>query len=364
MYSTCDLFLHTNSCLKEYDDRVKSQLHATLEPQPLPTPLPAPSAPDQEVTSVQDPMFDFKQELHTLLQQSSKEHMSRLPLVGLRKMGPLSRISVKALSALRIVSHKAADRLGEAKAHVYASLKTSSSGKAEESDNNVEVETFFTKQTNETTVEMSPIQVDDQVGQESCDTEGDDGGALKEAMLAYHSEHSRRHTAQLPLVGLRPPGPAYTLSVKIADSCWRLFGGETHLQSQASFMAHLALALCDAPSIPTFPVTIAGLQASSAAVVSEEFTASSVKEAVDGAIRQARAMLKQTVSDPRSMIAVFDSVSGCKGDPDSTGGQQQERDQPSHEKTQSSVVDAQHNIGSVDENVHLFVGNTSSIDTG
>jgi hypothetical protein len=128
-------------------------------------------------------------------------------------------------------------------------------------------------------------------------------------------------------------------------------------------MAHLALALCDAPSIPTFPVTIAGLQASSAAVVSDEFTASSVKEAVDGAIRQARAMLKQTVSDPRSMIAVFDSVSGHRGKTDSTGGQQQERDQPSHEKTQSSVVDAQRNTGSVDENVHLFVGNTSSIDT-
>ena len=76
--------------------------------------------------------------------------MSQLPLVGLRQMGPLSRISVKALSALRTVSHEAADRLGEAKARFYASLETRSSEKAEEGNSNTEVEAFLTKQTDET----------------------------------------------------------------------------------------------------------------------------------------------------------------------------------------------------------------------
>ena len=310
-------------------------------------------------------MLHFKQELHALLLHNSKERMSQLPLVGLRKMGPLSRISVKAQSALRTVSYEAADKLGEAKAHLYASLKTRSSGRGEDG---AEVEAYLTKQTsNNTTVETLPAHIDDEVEQENCDIERDEQGALKEAMLAYYSDHSKRHMAQLPLVGLQPLGPVSSFSVKIADSCWRLFGGETQ-----SFLAHLALALYDTPSIHTFPLNIGGLQASSAAIVNEEFSASLVKEAMNDAVRQAQAMLKQTASDPRSVLAVFDSVSGHTGDLDngsSTGGEQ-EREQLSHEKAnnaQSSVIDAQLNAGRVGEIVHQFVGNKSSketVDTG
>ena len=339
------------SCLKEYDDRVQSQLHVTLE---LPPPVPS-----QEVTPSQNHVVHFRHELQTLLQEKSEKQLSQLPLVGLQKMGPISCFSVRAQLALHTVRYKAADRLHEVKTYVYSSLKVESSGKAEGScDCDLENETTQLEDDacGDETLEdfnKSPVHVGDEVCAVHSALESSNEGSVKavngESMLAYYLDHSKRHMADLPLVGLRPPGPAYSLSIQITDLCRRLFGGESYLPSQASFLEHLGLVLCDVPSISPF---FDGLQVSRAA---EGFTASSMKESVVGAGRKAWALLN---ASPRAMLVVLDSISG-QSDNSEGDGEECERYPPEETGDPQSQVAAQR-IAEHLQSSQQFVGNTSN----
>lgn len=281
--------------------------------------------PRDEVTPDHGSTSHFKHELHVFLQQKSKEHLSQLPLVGLRDMGPISHISVRAQSALGTIRHKAAARLNKAKKHiqVYSSLKRS--GNAE--DSSTGCEPCVTMQSDESSddtplkhIEISSEQChghEEEEDMHSCVERNHEGAVKAESLLKYYKNHSRQHMADLPLVGLRPPGPVYSLSVEIADSCQRLLGKESHIHSQVSFLSHLGVVLSDVASTPPLPLAHTGLQLSSATLVNEGLTMTSVKMSLAGAITQAWTLLS---ASPHTVLAVFDSMLGHEGELDSFEG--------------------------------------------
>ena len=268
---------------------------------------------DEELASGLKHKAHFLHELQTPLQQHSEKHLSQLPLVGLRKMGPLYRMSMRAESALSAISQVATSRMREVKAHMYTSLKSKSLSSA--SDDNDPDKGSSNEEMNEVHLHVqedatTPIGDECDVADEKSPDETMKT-ATQESLLTYFVDHSRKHTNDLPLVGLRPPGPIYSLSVKIAELCKRRFGGESNLRSHASFLAHLGLSLCDVhvPSIQPFPLTLAGLQVSSTALIDEGLAISSLNKAFDSAVQQAKSLLSTCMSS-RPMHAVFDTMPG------------------------------------------------------
>lgn len=370
---TCiDAFiLHAlNSCLKQYDDRVKSQLHVTLESSQTSTCV-LPISCD-EATLDQGSTSHFKNELQIFLQQKSKERLSQLPLVGLRDMGPISHISVRAQSALGTIRHKAAAGLNKAKKHiqVYSSLRAKL---AEDSSTCDDSETHVSKQAEDScgdttlNVEMPSEQChrNEEEDDVHSGVERNHEGAVKaKSLLEHYKNHSRRHMADLPLVGLRSPGHAYSLSVKIADSCQRLLGKESYICSQASFLTHLGVALSDVPSIPPLPLAYTGLQLNSAAFVNEGLTMASVKMTFIRAITQAWTLL---IASPHAMFAVFDSMLGPEGELDSFEGERDRGPKPLHHELPDSpqpLLPAQINASTEPlQSTPQITGNTPT-DTG
>ena len=284
------------SCLKEYDDRVKSQFHVALAQ----SPIPVSQTSEQEVT---DNRAHFRHQLQIILQCNSEKHLSQLPLVGLQKMGLLSNLSIRAVSALHSVIHVATYRLSEAKVlmHVYRPHKSNSSCKDRDICSNCK---------NTDIEQMSEVYLQIPIEDEECKRCHQDivTNVTNECLLlTYYSDHSNRHTVSLPIVGLRPTGPVYSLSVKIADSCCRMFGGESNLHSQALFLTHFGHSLCDFQSISPFPL-IAGLQVNSATLINEGFT---IKDALDSSLKQARSSLT-TCTSPSTLIDAF-AMSGHEG---------------------------------------------------
>lgn len=284
----------------------------------------------EEVTPNQDSASHFKHELQIFLQQKSKEHLSQLPLVGLQDMGPISHMSVRAQSALSTIRHKAVTRLSKARKRiqVYSSLKDKLGGKAEDRSTGCDdSETHVSKQADDSygdttlIVEMPCEQChrnEDEEDIHSVVERNHEGAMEAKSLLECYKNHSRRHMADLPLVGLRRPGRVYSLSVKIADSCQRLLGKESYICSQVSFLTHLGVMLSDVPSIPPLPLAYTGLQLNSASLVNEGLTVESVKMTVLRAITQAWTLLS---ASRHAMFAVFDSMLGHEGELDSFEGE-------------------------------------------
>ena len=369
-------------CLKEYDDRVKSQLHTTLEqPAPLSSP-PAPST-DTDTDTDERRLSHFRQELHALLQQNSDRHMSQLPLVGLREAGPLTRISMRAWSALHAARVEVAGRLGEVKKHVHVAaglgsmLKTG--GEAGECDENIDdlSEPTLSVQTNAVTLEDVDIHIHVPLTAvetvngtpESAVSEASPSAVSSESVSAYCADNSSgRKVTDWPLVGLKSPGPAYSLSLKIANFSWKLTEGETRMQRQASFLAYLGHTLCD---VPSFPLPSPALPASGAALISdglEGLSVTHVKETVASAFRQARSLL---TASPRGMLTVFDSMLDHKAEldsaPDSDQGEEEEPGCGTRQATSSGMRPDQLNTSVGEHSSHLVsstLDKDDSISTG
>ena len=288
--------LPLHSCLKEYDDRVKSLLHMTLEVSTMPSSSSPVSV--QGPTTIERHVALFRHELHSHLQQKSEKHLSQLPLLGLRKMGILSRMSMKAHEALRAVAHQAANRLNEYNCmpHLNTSLASNSSMESEQQiscDYDVSEQVALRGQSD---TDSDEVCIKDKVS--------DDGTLLTDSMILYYVNCSNQHLVDMPLVGLRPPGPIFSLSVKIAGFCKRLFGGESNLRSHALFLTHLGLTLCDVTSTSLQPLTLNGLQVSATSLITEGFTTLPMRETLDSAIEQGRALMTICISPH----AVLDSV--------------------------------------------------------
>ena len=359
---------------------MKSQLHTTLE---QPAPLSSPPAPGTDSDSDTDErrLSHFRQELHALLQQNSDTHMSQLPLVGLREAGPLTRISMRAWSALRAARVEVAGTLGEAKKHVAVGLgcTLNTFGEAGERDENIDdlSEPTLSVQTNAVTLEDIDIHVHVPLTAvetvngtpESAVSEANPSVVSSESDSAYCADHSSgRKVTDWPLVGLKSPGPAYSLSLKIANFSWKLTEGETRMQRQASFLAYLGHTMCD---VPSFPLPSPALPASGAALISdglEGLSATHVKETVASAFRQARSLL---TAFPRGMLTVFDSMLDHKAEldsaPDSEQGEEEEPGCGTWQATSSGLRPDQLNT-SVGEHLSPRVSSTldkdDSISTG
>lgn len=293
-------------------------------------------------------------------------------------MGPISHISVRAQSALSTIRHKAATRLSKAKKHiqVYSSL-TAKLGE-DSSTGCDDSETYVFKQADDSygdttlNVEMPGEQCHGNEEEEDVHSvveRNREGAVEAKSLLECYKNHSRRHMADLPLVGLRRPGPIYSLSVTVADSCQRLLGKESYICSQASFLRHLGVTLSDVASIPPLPLAYTGLQLNSAALVNEGLTVASVKMTVIRAITQAWTLLS---SSPHAMLAVFDSMLGHEGELDSFEGERDRGWKPlPHELSDRSQPLLATQINESTEHLqstHQITGNTPSedlcIDTG
>ena len=281
------------SCLKEYDNRVKSQLHILLQESTAPGVPAAPTSSD--VSSTQEHLSQFQHQLQNLLQRNTEKHLSQLPLVGLRKTGRLSNASAKTHKVLHRATLQAVSRLKEAKVHICELL---------DDDESCEYNDF-----EELSDPLSGRAVLD--GLEVCeetDVVAEEVGHHT-TTLNHYVEHSKRHVAALPLVGLQNPGQVYNLSRNIAEFFTTRFEGDSNIHSQALFLTHLGLSLWDVPSYSSLPQALAELQDNSAAMVTDGIAALSVREAFDSAVQQAKTLLS-TCTSPRLLVDVFQSSTG------------------------------------------------------
>ncbi|CAI8002607.1 StAR-related lipid transfer protein 7, mitochondrial [Geodia barretti] len=287
------------SCLKEYDNRVKSQLHMMLEESPVVSSTTAPCTSWQEMAPSTENTSRIKHQLNLLLQQHSEKHLSQLPLVGLQRMGRLSSASAMAGEAVHRVTLGAVGRLSEAMTKPLRSWD-----KVERE----EFKEFCDSQEYELT-DTAPVS-EDAVSEEAVK-------AVTDAMCECYVEHSKRHMAELPLVGLQNPGSVYNFSRSVADLSRKLFVRDSNVHSAALFLAHLGISLWDMPSFSVFPPSLLGLQVDSASLVTEGFSNLSVRDALDSALKQAKELLSLCTS-ARVVLDTFDSMSNRKEDLESS----------------------------------------------
>ena len=278
------------SSLKEYDNRVKSQLRFMLEESPLPNP----STSEQELSPTEEHGSHFNNQLQVLLQQRSEKALSSLPVAGLQTMGRVSGASAVAGELFHQVTLEAIGRLGEAKAYLYKPLKSRRSKQCQEGD-------------------IVPAGAEECQEEDTAISERAMRAVYTKEMLGCYDECSKRRVAELPLVGLQSPGPVYTFSRSVAGCGRRLFAGDSNIHNQALFLAHLGFSLWDLPSLSSFPQSLTGLQIDSASLVLEGFTASSVREALDSAVQQGKTLLSMCTS-PHLLLDTFESVSGREGE--------------------------------------------------
>ena len=269
--------------MKDYDDRVKTLLHVTLEESTSSTKTLS-AVSGQTVTPSDTDVSLFTHRLHSHLQQNSDRHLSQLPLVGLLKIGLLSRMSMRALDTFCAVTEEVVDRLNEynATAHLHTSLQSNASIESED-DKSISCEHL-----------ASHNQLDD----EACikDEVAGEATGLVDSMLSYYLDHSNQHLAKIPLVGLQPPGPIYSLTITMAGLCRRLFWRDSIFRSQALFLAHFGNSICDIPSVFILPSTFTELQDNTASLITEGFTAFSIRESLDSAVVQGKTLLTACMS--------------------------------------------------------------------
>ena len=310
-------FIHLR-CLKEYDDRVNSQLHTTLELSPTPT---VPSEPDQHVNS-QSHVSQFKQELHSLLEESSERQLSQLPLVGLMEAGPVSRLSMQAFSAIQKVKVKAASRMGKAKSQVVtevyskwtlmvsnlgANVKGLSHGDSEmeEDGDGVDISSLVPPEDINSAVEVLEEVEDDAMGTPDSGGVCSEKRLFVEAALSYYGEHSKRHILELPLVGLRRTGNSYTFSHRIASWGRRILAEASHLQNQVSLLTHFGYTLFDMPTLTASPLPTwmgAGMLDHGL----EELAASPMSDLLLRVCRRGQSLLNTS----QNLLAAFDAMLG------------------------------------------------------
>jgi hypothetical protein len=289
------------SCLKEYDNRVKSQLHMMLEESPVVSSTTAPCTSGQEMAPSTG---NIKHQLNLLLQQHSEKHLSQLPLVGLQRMGRLSSASARAGEVVHRVTLGAVGRLSEAMTKPLRSRDKVEREELEFSDSQ-EYEL-----TDTAPVSAEVCHPEDAVSEECVK-------AVTDAMCGCYVEHSKRRIAELPLVGLQNPGSVYNFSRSLADSSRKLFERDSNVHSAALFLAHLGISLWDMPSFSVFPPSLSGLQVDSASLVTEGFSNLSVRDALDSALKQAKELLSLCTS-ARVVLDTFDSMSNRKEDLESS----------------------------------------------
>ena len=286
------------SCLKEYDNRVKSHLHVLLQESVDVVPCASSAG---VVSTDESNTSHFERQLQLLLQQNSEKHLAQLPLVGLRKMGRLSSASLKAQEALHRVTSEAVSKLSDVTASMYKPLKLVVESGDEASDSG--------------SVEEVCDAHDFDIGRATCtgtevcqgvDVESQDVNkcVYAEEIFRYYTEHSKRHMAGLPLAGLRHPGRIYTMSQNITNLFMRWFQEDSNIRSQALFLTHLGFSLWDVPACVSFPQVMTGVQVNSAALVTEGFAALSLREALDAALYQAKLLL-YTCTSPRLILDVL-----------------------------------------------------------
>lgn len=301
------------SCLKEYDNRVKSQLHLMLEESPVGSSTTVPCTSGQELVPSADHAPEFKHQLQVILQQNSDKHLSRLPLVGLQEMGQISSASAKAGEIVHGVTHEAIGRFGEAKVYLSKLLRS------RDEDEVLELEEFEELVDSQDGNLVDAASVGVEVCQNDYAVSEDTVKATTEAMLGYYAEHSKRHMAGLPLVGLQNPGPVYNFSRNVAEFGRKLFTRDSNIHSQALFLAHLGILLWDMPLVSLFPQSLSGLQIDSTSLVTEGFANLSVKDALDSAMEQAKVLLS-TCTSPRVVLDTFDSISNREGELHNSNG--------------------------------------------
>ena len=219
-------------------------------------------------------------------------------------MGLLSSASAKAGEVVHRVTVEAVGRLSEAKAYLSKPVRPRDSVAEFE-----ELEEFSHECES---IDTAPVSSDvchiDEIVSEG------NVKAVTEAMLECYVEHSKRHMAQLPLVGLQHPGSVYNLSRSVADSGRRLFAKDTNVHRASLFLAHFGISLSDMPSFSP-----SGLQIDSASLVVEGFSNMSLKTSLDSALKQAKELLSLCAS-PRTVLDTFDSMSNRQDELENSSG--------------------------------------------
>ena len=248
-------------CLKEYDNRVKSHLHTSL----MSNDLNSMSKPNHTTNTP----YSIVQEHQALLEQDSRRQiMSRLPLVGLKHMGGITFLSMKLLSAFQRARMEIANKFNEVKSLVIHELQSKLSDYNEEVKSLMLQELQFKlggwdEESNEA-VSLRAKKVSRNVTRKDLEivslmeellfAEEEVERARRiyaVALLHYYKECSKRHTAELPLVGLRPPKPAYILSCQIIDFIHHCLERARGYQWLLSFFAHFQ-STCILNDLPTF----------------------------------------------------------------------------------------------------------------
>lgn len=312
-------FIHLR-CLKEYDDRVNSQLHTALELTPTPS---TSSESDQHVES-QSHVSQFKQELRSLLEESSERKLSQLPLVGLMEAGPVSRLSMQAFSAIQRVKLKAASRMGKAKSQVVtevhskwtlmvSNLRANAKGQSpmSHSDDKVEgdgdgVDVCSPEPPEDINSAVEVLEkADDPMDISGTNSVPSEETLFVEAALSYYGEHSKRHMSELPLVGLRRTGRAYTFSQRIASWGRRVLAEASHLQNQVSLLTHLGYTLFDVPMLTSPPLPV-WMEAGMLDHGLEELAASPLPGLLLRICRRGQSLMNSS----QDLLAAFDTMLG------------------------------------------------------
>ena len=261
----CISSLYVFRCLKEYDDRANTNLHASMKPAYFPMPAPSSTEPTQSQNN-QSPISYLKEEPRSHVEKHSERHKSRMAIMGLNQPGQVSQLCLKAYLAIQEVKLRVAKRLDEVTSlvateiHSRWTLGTSKckvetevqrniqiASCEEESHDDVDDTSLSVERVN--TICDNTIDVMDEVAATKNSSKVSSKKQLFiKVALSYYKKHLERYKSNLPMFGFKEPRYA-DISNVVTKWYHKLLTEAPRIENWVSFLSHFENIFFDTPTL-------------------------------------------------------------------------------------------------------------------